>query len=80
MDPQGYYIVPLETGLWENKTRRTEFCLYVNDFGVKYFTKDDANHLLDSLLNPYKISTDWGGNNYLGLTIDWNYSKEYVDI
>ena len=23
---------------------------------------------------------DWEGRNYLGLTIDWNYSKEYVDI
>ena len=24
-------------------------CLYVDDFGVNFFTKDDANHLLDYL-------------------------------
>ena len=24
-------------------------CFLVDDFGVKYFTKDDADHLLDSL-------------------------------
>ena len=26
------------------------------------------------------ISTDWEGRNYLGLTIYWNYSEEYVEI
>ena len=52
----------------------------MDDFGVKYFSKDDANHLLNSLKNHCAISTDWEGNNYLGLTIDWNYSKEYVNI
>ena len=47
---------------------------------MKYFTKDDANHLLDSLKKHYEDSTDWEGRNYLGSTIDWNYGKEYVDI
>ena len=47
---------------------------------MKYSSKDDANNLLDSLKKHYAISTDWGGRNYLGLTIDWNFSKEYIDI
>ena len=52
----------------------------MDDFGVKYFSKDDANNLLNSLKKHYAISMDWEGRNYLGLTIDWNYSEEYVDI
>ena len=55
-------------------------CFCVDDFGVKYFSKDDANNLLDSLKQNYEISTDWYGRKYIGLTIDWNYSKENVDI
>ena len=46
----------------------------------KIFFKDDANHLLNSPRKNYVISTDWEGCNYLGLTIDRNYSKEYVEI
>ena len=51
-----------------------------DDFGVKYYSKDDANHLLQCLQRHYKISTDWAGRNYCGLTLDWNYEKKYVDI
>ena len=47
---------------------------------MEYFSKDDANHLLDSLKKHYAISTDWEGCNYLGLAIDWNYGNEYVNI
>ena len=46
----------------------------------KYFYKDYANHLLNSLKRHFAISTNWEELNYLGLTIDWNYSEEYVDI
>ena len=58
MDPHRYYTFPFTIGLWAQKTRITKYCLCVDDFGVKYFTKDDANHLLYSLKNHYAISTD----------------------
>ena len=69
MQPHGYYLVPFVTGLWANKTRRTKFCLCVDYFGVKYFNKDDADRLLESLKKHYVISTYWEGCNYLELTI-----------
>jgi hypothetical protein len=78
--PHGYYPCPYTTGLWTHATRPTKFCLCVDDFGVKYFTADDANHLLNSLCAHYKISVDWEGKNYCGLSIQWNYAKKYVDI
>ena len=59
MVPHGYYPVPFKTGLCPPKTRKTTFCLYVDDFGVKYFSKDDADHLLESLKKHYSISTYW---------------------
>ena len=55
MEKHGYYPVPLKNGLWEHKTRRTKIFQCVDDFGVKYFTKDDANHLLDYLKKHYAI-------------------------
>ena len=36
-------------------------CLCMDDFGVKYFSTDDADHLLKSLKNHYAVLTDWGG-------------------
>ena len=80
--PHGYYPCPQTTGIWRHATRPTRFCLCVDDFGIKYFSKDDANHLLNALQQKYTISTDWTGKNYCGLTLDWNYVKgrAYVDI
>ena len=52
----------------------------MDDFGVKYFSKDDVDHLLESLKNHCEISTYWEGHNYLVLTIDWNNKEGYVDI
>ena len=78
--PHGYRPCPFTTGLWRHDTRPTVFCLCVDDFGIKYFNKSDADHLLSSLQEHYKISVDWEGKNYCGLTLDWNYSKGYVDI
>ena len=78
--PHGYRPVPHSLGLWTHDTRPTSFCLCVDDFGIKYFTKNDANHLLDILKKSFKISTDWEGKNYCGLTIDWNYDDNYADI
>ena len=31
-------------------------------------------------LKKFKLSIDWEGQNYLSLTLDWNYNKKYVDI
>ena len=79
--PHGYTPCKYSLGLWTHTTRPTKFCLCVDDFGVKYFSKDDADHLLSSLRSSgFTVSTDWSGKNYCGLTLDWNYKDGYVDI
>ena len=76
----GYRPLPHTTGMWEHVTRPTKFCLCVDDFGIKYFCKDDADHLLNALRQHYEITTDWKGKNYCGLTFHWNYIEQYVDV
>jgi hypothetical protein len=80
--PYGYHPCPYTTGLWMHDTRPTKSCLCVNDFGIKYFTNADATHLLDldTLRTYHKISVDWEGTNYCGLTIKWHYKQGYVDV
>ena len=78
--PYGYHPCPYTTGLWDHETRPTKFCLCVDDFSVKYFSKADADHLLDSLRANFKLSVDWAGTDYCGLSIKWNYDEKYVDI
>ena len=45
----GYHPIPHTLGLWKHNTRQTTFCLCVDDFGIKYYNNDDADHLLNSL-------------------------------
>ena len=54
--------------------------LCVDDFGIKTYSTDDLHHLLDALKEMYEITTDPTGSNYIGLTIQWEYEKGYVDI
>ena len=67
-------------GIWQHATRRTRFCLCVGDFGIKYYSKSDADHLLSAIGQTYKYKTDWEGKNCCGLSFNWNYIEGYVDV
>jgi len=49
-------------------------------FAIKYFTTDDAHHLLDALQTEYVASIDWTGSHFCRLQISWNYPACYVNI
>jgi len=53
LEPHGYYPCPNTEGLWKHVSRPTTFCLCVDDFGIKYYSKADANHLLACLRETY---------------------------
>ena len=76
----GYYPITLTTGLWKHKTRDTVFTLCVDDFGVKYTSKTNIEHLITTLKEFYRIPIDWEGRNYCGLTFNWNNEKGFVDV
>ena len=78
--PFGYAPVPHTPGLWRHITRRTTFTLAVDDFGIKFFSKHDADHLFDAIATKYALTKDWSGTSYLGFTILWNYDDGWVNI
>jgi len=80
LEPDGYYPVRECPGLWKHTIRPTVFSLCVDDFGVKYHSKDDLIHLLQTLRKHYQCTIDEEGKNYLGLTLSWNYADRYVDV
>ena len=49
-------------GLWKHESQPLTFTLVVDDFGVKYESKDDMDHLIASIKSTYKLAKDWMGN------------------
>jgi len=76
----GYSPCEGSSGIWRHATRKTKFALCVDDFGVKYFSMDDALHLINALKSNYEISIDWKGEDYCGTKLKWNYKEKYVDM
>jgi hypothetical protein len=74
--PHGYFQSRHTPGLWLHRTRKTMFTLVVDDFGIKYSSRDDANHLLDLLRADYEaVTVDWDASLYCGISIKWDYKK-----
>ena len=71
MHKYGYKYVPGTSGLWTHTTRKTAFCLCVDDIAIKYYNNDDLQHLLQSLQNHYQCHIDWKGEHYMGMTMSW---------
>jgi hypothetical protein len=52
----------------------------VDDFGVQYVGKEHAQHFIDALETDYKVSKDWTGGLYFGITLKRDYENKYVDL
>lgn len=77
---EGYIQSPHTPGLFTHNTRPISFCLVVDDFGVKYVGEEHARHLIDVLQRKYTITSDWTGDLYVGLHLNWDYTNRTVDI
>ena len=44
--PYGYAPAKITQGIWNHKCRDINFTLVVDDFGIKYNKKQDADHLI----------------------------------
>ena len=78
--PQGYHPCPLTPGLWRHETRDIVFSLVVDDFGIRYTSRADAEHLIATLEQSYEVSLDWTGARYCGLTLQWDYENRTCDM
>ena len=62
LQQHGYLQSKTTPGLWKRDTQPISFTLVVDDFGVKYVGKENAQHLLDTVQQFYKCSCKWDGN------------------
>ena len=60
--------------------RPIQFTLVVDDFGFKYVGEEHALHLKSILEQHYKVTTDWTGRRYIGITLDWDYVQRRVHL
>ena len=72
--------MPRTPALWKHATKPITFSLVVDDFGVNYISKENAEHLIQALQKLYTISVNCTGSLFCGLTIDWDYSAHTCDI
>ena len=75
-----YNVTQIYSRLDYGHTKQDLFCLCVENFGVKYFSKDDVDHFLNSLGKHYSIANDLEGRTYPILVIEWNYREGYFNI
>ena len=61
---EGYIPTKITPGLWKHIHREITFKLIMNNFGVKYVRKEDAEHLFSTLNKWYNIKVDWSGKHY----------------
>ncbi len=71
----GYMQSKLTHGYWKHKWRPISFTLVVDNFGFKYVT-----HLINILKKHYKVKEDWEGQQYLGITMDWDHKNHKVHL
>ena len=53
-----YYQCAITPGLWRHKWRQVMFVLIIDNFGIKYVCKADAEHLQNALQQLYAVTTD----------------------
>jgi hypothetical protein len=80
LKPHGYAPCAITHGLWKHEHSDLMFTLVVDDFGIRYTNCADADNLMQLLKQKYKISEDWTGARYIGLTLDWDYFNHTVNI
>ena len=71
LNKHGYRQSKLVPGLWKHDIRPIQFTLLVDNFGVKYVGGEHDQHLKNTLEEHYKLTCDWTGTRYIGITLDW---------
>ena len=76
----GYEPAPHSPCLFRHRTRQISFVLIVDDFGIRYRNKADAEHLLTALRDLYPLKVNWAGDKFIGYTIRWDRPNNRVHL
>ena len=50
---EGYYQIPSSLRMWKYASQNIIFNLCVDDFGIKYYNKEDVHHLIQTVQKIY---------------------------
>ena len=62
LKPYGYVQANVTQGLWTQTHRDINFTLVVDNFGIRYTHKKDADHIISVLQANYEVTQDWTGD------------------
>ena len=80
INDQDYFQSTLVPGLWKHRRRPVQFTLVVDNFGVKYVGEEHAQHLVYTIKGHYDIETNWKGDKFIGIKLDWDYVRRQVHL
>ncbi|KAL7479589.1 hypothetical protein ACHAW6_005315 [Cyclotella cf. meneghiniana] len=80
LNADGYYQCQFTLGLLHHKWHTVTFSLVVDNFGVKTVGLTHAKHLRDTLQKYYKVSIDWTGEFFCGISLAWDYNNNTVAL
>ena len=53
----------------------------MDDFSIKYISKEHADHLIQGLCNHYQeVDIDWEGKHFCGIHLKWDYANHTCDL
>ena len=76
----GYHQCPNVPCLFNHVDNGVQFCLTVDDFGIKYRGHTGPEHLIATLRLKYDITIDWTGKKYLGIDIAFAPDNSSVSL
>ena len=74
----GYQQIKLVPGLWKHDWQPIQSTLVVDNFGIKSVGEKHELHLKQALKENYKVTTEWDGTIYIGITVNWYYRRRQV--
>ena len=76
----GYTLEKIIQELCTHTDRDINFTLVVENFGIRYRHKKDADQLISALQEKYEVTQDWTGGRYCGIKLKWDYKTRQLDI
>ena len=67
---EGYIPSQFTPELFTHTKRDIAFSSVVDDFGVKYTKKEDAEHLIKTVMDRYEGKVSWDPDFYLRMTLE----------
>ena len=77
----GFSETPHTPGLWKHHKNPIQFALVVENFGIKYENKQDAQDLINALESNYEaVSVDCDRELFCDIKLKWDCHNRTVDL